>query len=109
MKCYGSTSVSKTEGSGSIPGAGAMKYISDPVEKIIAETLSRKRVRFTHETQNKEQGLDFYLPDYDIFIECKRFSSERTEKQISGKEVILIQGMIAARAFREMMMNQEIL
>lgn len=103
VKCYGSTSVSKTGGLGSIPGADAKKRrFTDPVEIMIADTLDKKGVRYVHETMNKDQGLDFYLPDSDVFIECKRFSSERTAKQIEGKNVILIQGMKAAKAFRRM-------
>ena len=57
--------------------------IEDRVEKLIAEGLDLIGVSFTHETLNKAQGLDFYLPDFDIFIECKAFSSDRTNNQIA--------------------------
>ena len=81
-----------------------MKNITDPVEYVVAEALNSANVQFVHETQNKDlcKSLDFYLPDFDVFIECKRFSCDRTANQITGREVILVQGMKAALAFKEL-------
>ena len=86
-----------------------MKNITDPVEYVVAVALNAANVRFVHETQNKDlcKSLDFYLPDFDVFIECKRFSCDRTANQIMGREVILIQGMKAAQAFRDMMKRED--
>jgi hypothetical protein len=75
--------------------------INDPIERIVAEVLLNKGIKFIHEMENKAQGLDFYLPEYDIFIECKAYSTPRTEKQIEDKKVILIQTSEAAKAFVE--------
>ena len=75
----------------------------DPVETIVSEALTSRGIRFTTERTNAGQRLDFYLPDFDLLIECKQFSSGRTAAQIEGlQNVILIQGLPAARAFAEL-------
>jgi len=51
------------------------------------------RYRRDDQTTNGTQ-LDFYLPDFDIYIEVKRFHTNRIAEQMSrGKNVIAIQGM----------------
>lgn len=74
--------------------------IKDPVEKDVAEALTVASVRFVHESEMKNEGgnLDFYLPDYDCYVECKAYYTERTAEQIKGKQVILVQGYQAAKA-----------
>lgn len=79
---------------------------TDPIESIIAESLRMACIEFVHESQNKQQNLDFYLPEFDCYIECKAFSTDRTEKQIKDKNVILIQGKNAAKAFRYMLFGE---
>jgi hypothetical protein len=80
-----------------------MANISDPVENVVADGLRAAGIPFVHESENKVQGLDFFLPDQLVMIECKRFWSERASEQIRPHgEVILIQGMAAARAFSAM-------
>ncbi len=75
-------------------------HTTDPVELMIADGLRSRGIRFTHESENKAQGLDFYLPDLDLLIEVKQYSSDRTGRQIAGREnVVLVQGKPAARAF----------
>lgn len=70
--------------------------ITDPIEKIIAGALSERRVTFEVPTE----GLDFYLPAFDTFIECKQFHSARIARQMSlASNVIAIQGRGAAVAF----------
>lgn len=71
------------------------KNISDPLEKIIENILIKNNIKFEHEKkfENIDIRLDFYLPDYDIFIEVKKFHSERTSKQLKVFEnIILVQG-----------------
>lgn len=81
-------------------------YFSDHTEKRIAAILNRLHIEFVHESQDKNQKLDFYLPDYDIFIEVKRFYSKRIAGQISGHEnVIVIQG-VASVAFLEIILEK---
>ncbi len=74
------------------------KLFNDPVENSVANALALAGIKYTHESQNKKQSLDFFLPDYDCYIECKAFHTERTGPQIHGKQVILIQGYRAAGA-----------
>ena len=66
---------------------------SDPLEIEIAALLRDCEIKFTHESENKGQGLDFYLPEYDMYIEAKQFSTPRTADQIEGKTVIVVQGI----------------
>lgn len=49
-------------------------------------------------------GLDFYLPDYDCYVEVKQFHSDRIAKQMSKRDnVIAIQGKGALECFKKMM------
>lgn len=75
----------------------------DPMELIIADGLHRAGVRFVHESDNKDQNLDFWLPDSGIYIECKQFPTDRTSAQIAPfSDVIVIQGRAAAHLFVSM-------
>lgn len=76
--------------------------ITDPVERIIAEGLTAKGIRFIHDGYGvtTEKHLDFYLPDYDVYIECKQAHSDRSSEQLKRHpNIILIQGLEAARFF----------
>lgn len=76
-------------------------HFADDLEKIVAEALSENSIEFTHESENKDQQLDFYLPDYDVYIEVKRYHSDRVLKQLKSKDcVILIQGKDAVQFFK---------
>jgi hypothetical protein len=76
--------------------------ITDPVEKVIADALDTAGYIYIVGTEHK--ALDFYLPDFDIWIECKRFHSPRIDDQLSRRpNIILIQGMEAALAFNAML------
>lgn len=78
--------------------------ITDPAECIIADGLNDAGISFVHETQNKDQKLDFFLPDFGVFIEVKQFSTPRTADQIKDREdVIVVQGKHAARQFVQML------
>jgi len=75
----------------------------DPMELIIAEGLTRAGIAFTHESDNKSQGLDFKLTQYGVLIECKQFPTDRTSAQIAlYPNVIVIQGREAAKCFAAM-------
>lgn len=84
------------------PGTLAARSISDPVEAIVADGLTRAGILFIHDSEGAEVncGLDFYLPTAEVHVECKRFRSERTEGQMARvKDIIVIQGVGAAKAF----------
>jgi hypothetical protein len=75
----------------------------DPIELMIANALSEAGWAFTHESENKDQRLDFYLPGVDVYIECKQFHTYRISDQIKPfPNVIVIQGRKAAEIFCQM-------
>ena len=88
---------------------GRPRWEGDPVEATVARALQRAGYQFEHEklldpdAVPPSRRLDFYIPMLDLWIECKQFSSERTTRQLHGlTNVILIQGMAAAKAFEQM-------
>lgn len=77
--------------------------IKDPVELEVAMGLDEAGIRYNHDTQGNTNGLDFYLMDYDVYIECKAFHTERSNEQLKrAPNIILIQGIGAARLFRKL-------
>lgn len=82
----------------------AKAKITDPVEQVIARALAYKGIEFVHDSQENTRNLDFYLPVHDVYIECKRFHSQRLNEQMSrANNVIAIQGMKAAVLFAKML------
>lgn len=82
------------------------RVIDDPVEAIVADALDDAGIDYIHESERNGvyQNVDFYLPGYDIWIECKAFPcGKRVAKQLADKEnIILIQGREAAEGFRRL-------
>lgn len=78
--------------------------ITDPIEAIVAEALSKAGIRYLHENDRKgDLALDFYLPELDTYIEVKQFHSDRIARQMAqAPNVIAIQGRDAAKAFAAM-------
>lgn len=71
---------------------------SDTLEKDTGAALTAAGIVWT-----RPQRLDFYLPDYGVFIEIKQYHSERANDQLkSQNEVILIQGKKALAFFIKM-------
>lgn len=72
-----------------------MSY-SDPVEDLVESALKSRAIPY----ERDRLGLDFYLPDWGIYIEVKQFHSRRIAEQMSRTpNVIAIQGIGAARLF----------
>ncbi len=73
--------------------------ITDPIEKTVAEALTKAGIGF----KRLVGGLDFTLDD-GTQIECKAFFSDRIYRQ-AGKHrnAIVIQGYEAARSFARML------
>jgi len=70
-----------------------IKHYGDYLEKDVADILEGFNVRYVHEYEDHKLKLDFYLPDYDVYIEVKRFHAERSNRQLKSQDnVILIQG-----------------
>jgi hypothetical protein len=77
------------------------------MERLIAEALLEAGEPFFHNVPTGNSALDFYLPNRDVYIEVKRFYSDRIDRQISSAEnVIVAQGKPAvellAAALREL-------
>jgi hypothetical protein len=81
-------------------------HFADHLEKRIAEALHGAGIDFVHESENKEQSLDFYLPFYDVYIEVKQFHADRISRQMESKgNVIAIQGANAVDLFVKMILS----
>lgn len=77
---------------------------ADPVEAVITAALKRAGIAYRRNVwpwpAETERRLDFYLPDLDLYIEVTRMHTPRKIEQLKGLEnVLLIQGLPAARAF----------
>lgn len=78
-------------------------FTTDPVERLIGDALTAAGFEWKHEchpSRNRDPvRLDFAV-EGGPYIEVKRFHAERCGKQLAqAPEVILIQGMAAARWF----------
>jgi len=79
-------------------------HYADHLEKQIAEALNSLGIDFVHESENKDQGLDFYLPKYDVYIEVKQFHASRIEKQMASRDnVVVLQGKKSVELFKKLL------
>lgn len=84
-------------------------HFADHLEKKIAEAMDEVGIEFIHESENKEQGLDFYLPYFDVYIEVKQFHSDRISRQMESKDnVIAVQGRKSAELLCVMLLRSKI-
>jgi hypothetical protein len=75
-------------------------HFGDGLEILLAQYLTDKGIEFIHESQDKNIKLDFYLPDFDVYIEVKRYHADRVNRQLALKEnVILLQGKKSIEMF----------
>lgn len=82
---------------------------SDHLEKSVAQVLYNKGIKFVYESEDKDQRLDFYLPDADVYIEIKQYHSERISNQLSTQDnVIVLQGKKAVSLFEEMLQGKDL-
>jgi len=84
------------------------KYkITNPVEKPIAEILESHCLEYEHDNV-KSSNLDFYIPSFDIYIECKAFYSDRIIRQIKDKgNVIVVQGEESAKFLKTLLQKSK--
>jgi hypothetical protein len=67
---------------------------------MVAEALERASIDFIHESEDKEMGLDFYLPVFNVYLEVKQFHAERINRQLTSQDnVIVLQGRKAVEFF----------
>lgn len=72
--------------------------VTDPVEKIIADALDAAGLEYQHDCP-----LDFLIPELGVYIECKRFVTDRLVRQIGLREnVIVVIGLDGARALAKL-------
>ena len=72
----------------------------DPCESMLAMAMQSAGISFLREPHPDTLGLDFYLPDFGVHIEVKRFGTPRSEYQMRrAKNVILVQGLEACCLF----------
>jgi len=80
------------------------RLFTDPIELIIASALDVADVSYDHETSGKTNGLDFYIEEFDTYIECKQFHTPRISDQMKRADnIIAIQGRKAAIAFAQLL------
>lgn len=72
------------------------EHYSDELEQQVGEALSASKIKF----ERKGHRLDFFLPDFDVYIEVKKYHSERANAQLATQEnIILVQGKKAVKTF----------
>ena len=81
-------------------GERAVRINTDPIENDVAVGLHKRGVGYDY----PDNGLDFYLPDFDVHIECKQFYTDRITDQLQRADnVIVVQGKKAAKFLREIL------
>lgn len=81
-----------------------MKHKLNESEKIIADALASANIQYVF--NKAPEQLDFYLPDFDVFIEVKTFHSGRIAEQMSrAPNVIAVQGVVAAKFLAQAIRN----
>jgi len=79
-------------------------HYADHLEKQIAEVLDSLGIDFVHESEDKYQELDFWLPRHDVYIEVKQFHASRIEKQMASRSnVIVLQGRKSVELFKTLL------
>lgn len=78
-----------------------MIHYSDDLEKKIGDKLTACGIEFTHgSAKGLQQRLDFFLPKYNVYIEVKKYHTERINSQMASQDnVIAIQGVGAVDFF----------
>ena len=85
-------------------------YFADHLEKALAQAFDDAGIEYIHESENKEQGLDFYLPSFDVYLEVKQYHADRIARQMqSQKNVIAVQGIDSVKLIIAMIMNKKYL
>ncbi len=84
------------------------RNISDDLELRIAAALDKRSITFIHESEGMGFHLDFYLPDLDIYIEVKKFHTDRVISQLVTQEnVVLIQGRKSVEFLEKILDTQQ--
>ena len=79
-----------------------MRKYNDHLEEQLGNALESAGIEFVHESEsgNSNNGIDFYLPNQNVYIEVKQYHTTRIGAQMGRKdEVIAIQGKEALKFF----------
>ena len=68
---------------------------TDPLEEALARALDQAGIAYARDRDGAvPANLDFHLPDHDLYIEVKRFHSDRVGPQMArAANVIAVQGL----------------
>ena len=87
-------------------GGNGWQGKGDPLEEMVERWLTHNGIRYRRADAMKTR-LDFFLPDFNVYIECKRFHTPRINDQIErAPDVIIVQGMASMR-FLESLLSRE--
>jgi hypothetical protein len=76
--------------------------VTCPLEKRFAAICNFYDIAY--KPDDAGSGLDFFLPDFNVYVEVKRFHSPRIAEQMSRRpDVIAIQGEGAMKAFSDLL------
>lgn len=84
------------------------KNTNDPLEMLVAKTLDHLEIRYVCPDSDKGfstlKKLDFFIPDWNLYIECKAWGSARLHKQVEEvNNCIVLIGLAATARFCEML------
>lgn len=87
-----------------------MPAMKCPVEKRFEELLDARGIKYTRPEKDAsdKSSVDYFLKDYDLYVEVKQFHTDRVNGQIAKcypKGVMVLVGMAAVNSFMEMMKN----
>lgn len=73
--------------------ANKIPQYADELERKVGKALSDANIKFIHDSQGGEQRLDFYLPEFNLYIEVKKYHSDRISGQLLlADNIIVLQG-----------------
>jgi hypothetical protein len=84
-----------------------MLRANDPVEQAFMDCCAEHNVWYQRPEQTGGR-LDFYLPDYGLYVEVKAYSTERLHAQLESVNagpvpVMVLIGIGSVRAFGQML------
>ena len=82
---------------------------TNPLEQIVERSLIASGTKYhTEFDADNITGLDFYLPQQDIYLEVKAMHSERISEQMSrASNVIAVQGKQAVEWFASLIRSRK--
>lgn len=86
--------------------------MDDPLEQLMQDGLNAAKIKYIRDGTKGQHGvtkhLDFYLPEYDVYIEVCAYHTPRKVEQCSRADnVILLQGKKAVKLFAWRLVNMQ--